>query len=93
VDALDRELERVRQQLAEQDPEWGERERRQRLHSQALDRFWLAWSTPGAVGCDPTRFVGDGLALLLDGLDLDEEARSAAATEVEHFLRTRQAAR
>jgi hypothetical protein len=86
VDALDRELERVQQQLAQQDPEWGERERRQRQHEQAVDRFRADWSTSGKVVRDPARFVGDGLALLLEGLDLDDAQREAAALEVERLL-------
>jgi hypothetical protein len=88
VDALDRELERVTQQLAEQDPDWAETERRQRQRAQALDRFRAVWSTPGQVARDPARFVGDGLALLLDGLDLDDPSRESAAAEVERLLWT-----
>jgi hypothetical protein len=84
--AITREIERVRQQMSEQDPEWVEESRRREKHSQALDRFRQTWSTPGSVRHNPTGFVGDGLALLLEGLDLDDQEREAAGLEVEAFL-------
>jgi hypothetical protein len=91
VGALDRELERLTAELAEQDPEWGEQERRRQDLDRRLDRFRADWSTPGQITRDPARFVGDGLALLLEGLDLDDQAREAAVLEVERFLMSRQA--
>jgi hypothetical protein len=91
VDALDRQLERLNAELAEQDPQWAAHERRRHDRDQALDRFRAAWSTPGQVARDPARFVGDGLALLLEALDLDDAQREAAAAEVEHFLQSRHA--
>jgi hypothetical protein len=93
TDALDRELERVNAELAEQDPDWAEHERRRQDLDRRHAQFRVAWSTPGQVARDPAAFVGDGLALLLEGLDLDDRARQAAAVEVERFLWTRQAAR
>jgi hypothetical protein len=93
LDSLDRQLERLNAELAEQDPEWAEHERHRQDLDRRLTQFRAEWSTPGQVARDPTRFVGDGLALLLEALDLPDDQREAAAVEVEHFLIARQAAR
>jgi hypothetical protein len=91
VDVMEARLAELEAELAADDPEWGGREARQRDREQALDRFRTAWSTAGQITRDPARFVGDGLALLLEGLDLDDQAREAAVVEVEAFLMSRQA--
>jgi hypothetical protein len=91
VSALDRELERVTAELAAEDPEWGVAERRRQDLDGHLVRFRGEWSTPGQITRDPARFVGDGLAMLLETLDLDDQAREAAVVEVEHFLMSGQA--
>jgi hypothetical protein len=91
LDALDRELERVTAELAELDPDGAAGERRRQDLARRHDRFRAAWSAPGQITRDPARFVGDGLALLLEGLDLDDPARDAAVLEVEAFLLSRQA--
>jgi DNA-binding Lrp family transcriptional regulator len=86
VDALDRELERVTAELAEQDPEWGEQERRRQDLDRRLVRFRGEWSTPGRVITDPAGFVGEALDLALQLLDMDDPAREQVAVEVERLL-------
>jgi hypothetical protein len=86
ISALDRELERVTAELAEQDPEWGKQERRRQDLDRRLGRLRADWSTPGRVITDPGGFVGDALALALDALDLDDQAREQAALEVERLF-------
>jgi hypothetical protein len=89
LDALDRQLEQLNAELAEQDPQWAEHERRRQDLDRRLTRFRVTWSTPGQVVRDLAGFVGDGLALLLEGLDLADDQREAAAVEVERFLLSR----
>ena len=91
VGALDRQLEQLTAELAADDPGWGEQERRRQDLDRRLVGFRTAWSTPGQITRDPAGFVGDGLALLLEGLDLDDQAREAAVVGVERFLMSRQA--
>jgi hypothetical protein len=86
VDALDRELERIQAELADQDPGWADRERRQRQREQAIERFRVAWSTPGRARSDPASLLGEGMELALQLLDLDDTDREAAALEVERLL-------
>jgi hypothetical protein len=86
VGALDRQLEQLTAELAEQDPEWGEHERRRQDLDRRLVQFRGEWSAPGQVVRDPAGFVGDGLALLLDGLDLPDDQKEAAGVEVERLL-------
>jgi hypothetical protein len=91
VDQMDARIGELEALLGADDPGWAVQERRRRDRDQAADRFRAAWSTPGRVAADPATFVGDGLALLLEGLELDDPARDAAADAVERFLLTREA--
>jgi hypothetical protein len=86
ADALEREIERVQAELAEQDPEWGQQERRRQDLDRRLGRLRIDWSTSGRVITDPGGFVGDALALPVDALDLDDQAREQAALEVERLF-------
>jgi FtsZ-binding cell division protein ZapB len=86
IDALDEELKRLNQQLTQEAPDLAAQQQHRRDQQQALDQFQATWSRPGAVARDPGSFVGDGLALLLDGLDLDDEAKEQAGLEVEQLL-------
>ena len=86
VGALDRELQRLTDELAGLDPEWGEQERRRQDVDRRLGRLRDAWSSPGRVAGDPAGFVGDALDLALQLLDLDDPQREAAAVEVERLL-------
>jgi hypothetical protein len=83
IDQIDARIGELQALLAAEDPDWrtGQQQQEERRR-----RFRLAWSTPGAVRRNPTGFVGDGLALLLEGLDLDDQERQAAGLEVEAFL-------
>ena len=86
VEALDRELERIQAELAADDPEWADRQRRQRDRERTVERFRVAWSTPGRARSDPAGLLGEGMELALQLLDLDDTDREAAAVEVERLL-------
>jgi hypothetical protein len=91
VDVMEARLAELEAELADLDPDAAVHERRRQDLDRRLDRFRGEWSAPGQITRDPARFVGDGLALLLEGLDLDDQAREAAVLEVEAFLMSRQA--
>jgi Sigma-70, region 4 len=86
VGALERELERLDAELAELDPDAASHDRRRHDVDQRLGRLRADWSSPGRVEADPGGFVGDALALALDALDLDDQAREQAALEVERLF-------
>jgi hypothetical protein len=86
VDALTREIEQVERELAENDPEWAAGQQRRRDHEQQLQRFTARWSGPGEVRRNSADFIAEGLALLLDGLDLDDQQREGTVLEVESYL-------
>jgi hypothetical protein len=86
VDQMDARIGELETLLAADDPEWGQREQARASQALAADRFRLAWSRPGLVAGDPAGFVAEGLALLLDSLDLDDQAREVAAAAVEQAL-------
>lgn len=96
VGALERELERLQGELADLDPEWGDREARQRAREQATERFRRAW----AASDDPLRpaanpladvagFVAASLELGVLLLSLDSNAEEALAAAVELWLMER----
>jgi hypothetical protein len=89
LDQVDARIDELTAQLAADNPDWAADQRREQELQERLRRFRLTWSTPRQAARDPARFVGDGLALLLEGLDLDDTQREAAALEVERLLWSR----